>query len=965
MKLDFRIDFGYQYLYSRRHYHPQFIWDGTLSCDKGEIQKAYKLTYPVLWFGPGHSAKETLLSCAKWTLRTKRGLAGIRFEAEAEEDAVFTLDTVYLKAKFSAKDIIEKGRIEFMVGPKYLGCSAIVTKTDYLWYRPSPKDGETVIDHNDMGLPIHNWHRMNLAWLKPGEGYKFKATIPEKTHDYEETLIHTLAMPAQDFNPDENTKVSDYVPLEIWVDGKKQLAYNKYYRVHDNCMQILEDDWPRVQIEPGVREIEIRNVSKYWFCMSEVTYRQCGYNHAQLSMPEWALKNERLTARVFAAYDDKIKITMPEGETELDCVKGWNEFKFSCSASGNAVFKAGNEAVVEIIDAQPESEPVRIGYDMTVVPHDDCGFMDWILDYTQRTRLGNYVVFRSFFPWPANEETLKRYGEFCRDHGIWVSASEDFMTGTIVSSAGDMFSDCGRHEYPGKVYATDPAEPWCSEDMKQATENLLKYLKMEIDKVHTVAPVTAFGDASGAIRHDFLAGSDFVRAETMVGNTQTLLSQARPAAEALGKGRWGTHIAVQHNFQPYHETHLGQYFLSLFQPWMMGANTMYEEDSLFELFKEERQAWDDLLTKGKRDMTRKFFKFVSSHPRKGKNVRNIAFLEGRWAAPFNGFICDVEQDPHYSVFGLFGNKAPVWGHGQPEKCRQVLDVLMPGACTHPFRQKFDKRRMFFAGTPYGDFDCVPVEADENYFENYKLIVNYGWHTANPEDETKLKAFVNNGGTLLTGIPQFSTHIRRDFLADMEELALENGGDLSEICGFKVLGKGEEYSGQWNCADRQNMPSPVLSELPSDSVTEDGRAYLAEIELTDGEIVAWDAFSAKPMLVRKKLGKGYVYTLTLWAYPGHELFMNFSASILARLSEKTLGKIWVEDASGEIFWTRWENEGATTLMLLNTDWTEKYNEKAVKVHYGYDATLNISVKEREALVITIKDRDVKANRYTID
>ena len=49
----------------------------------------------------------------------------------------------------------------------------------------------------------------------------------------------------------------------------------------------------------------------------------------------------------------------------------------------------------------------------------------------------------------------------------------------------------------------------------------------------------------------------------MVGHTQTLLSQARPAAQALGDGSWGVHIAIQHHYQPYQATHLGQYFLSL------------------------------------------------------------------------------------------------------------------------------------------------------------------------------------------------------------------------------------------------------------------------------------------------------------------------------------------------------------------------------------------------------------------
>ena len=49
MKLDFRIDWGYQYLYSRRHYHPVYIWDGSLQCENGTIEKSWQLDYPVIW----------------------------------------------------------------------------------------------------------------------------------------------------------------------------------------------------------------------------------------------------------------------------------------------------------------------------------------------------------------------------------------------------------------------------------------------------------------------------------------------------------------------------------------------------------------------------------------------------------------------------------------------------------------------------------------------------------------------------------------------------------------------------------------------------------------------------------------------------------------------------------------------------------------------------------------------------
>ena len=313
--------------------------------------------------------------------------------------------------------------------------------------------------------------------------------------------------------------------------------------------------------------------------------------------------------------------------------------------------------------------------------------------------------------------------------------------------------NAGRHEYPGVVYAQDPQKGSESTDMKNACERYIAFIKADVDEVKQMGLRPAYGDASGGHRYCYLAGTSFIRSETMVPHTQHLCSQARPAAEALGKGDWGVHIAIQHGFQLNHpEHHLGLYFLSLYQPWMMGASMIYEEDSLFQLFKEERQCWDDALTKGKRNMTREFFRFVKTHPRTGKAVRNIAFYEGRYAAPFNGFICGCEQDPDYSVWGKFGNNAPEWGHRQPEKCRHLLDVLMPGASVHPLRQQYEKRRFYFSGTPYGDFDEVPAEVSADYLKQYRLLLNFGWNTMIKEDYEKLKDFVVNGGTLFTGSP---------------------------------------------------------------------------------------------------------------------------------------------------------------------------------------------------------------------
>ena len=348
----------------------------------------------------------------------------------------------------------------------------------------------------------------------------------------------------------------------------------------------------------------------------------------------------------------------------------------------------------------------------------------------------------------------------------------------------------------------------------------------------------------------------------------------------------------------------------------------------------------------------RILRFVKTHPRKGAPTRKIAFVEGRYAAPFNGFICDTDQTPDYAVWGLFGKNDPLWGHRQPEKCRQLLDVLMPGASTQPLRQDYTKRRFFFSGTPYGDFDEVPTEAKAEYFDRYSLLLHLGWNTMIQEDYDKLARFVKKGGTILIGLPQFSKHVRREFLEDMMELDLWNGGDLSDFCGLKVKGPGKCYSGQWNAVGREDYIIPDLSGVPSKSPEEDGPCRLAKLELAGAEPVIWDAMTGEPLVCRFRKDKGTVYTVTAYAYPGHEALRQVMGALVAYLAAQNLPQTRVDDPSKEVFWNEWvEDNNVRRLMLLNTDWTAAGNRKKVTVDSG-DVNFETEVVEREAKILTV-------------
>ncbi|OGV55599.1 MAG: hypothetical protein A2017_14700 [Lentisphaerae bacterium GWF2_44_16] len=962
MKIDFRIDWGYQMLYSRRHYHPFYHWDGHLECSDFSEMKLSMREYPPAWWGPCHSAVETPMDETQWKSTTRRKIAGIRVKAECAENAKFKLVTLSGTFEFSAADIIEKGHFSFPVGPKYAFCAVTVCRTGYLWFRPAPREEQKVFEAGDLALPQTNSHRMELAVLKPCKNFDMPLSmaLPDAHNALCECLCHIQAMILKAELPDGENHAKAEIPMELLVNGKTVSSFTHYFRSHDGTVQMLEGVWARFPMDADIEKISLKNSNPdYPLYISRVSFESKVTKHLQMTLPPWALAGETLVGKIFALHNETVKIQTPDAVMKMDLSPGWNEFEFRLTEAGRNVKlsasagKLEEEAFIKTVYALKDETPeLMVGYDMTVVPHDKNGFMDWLLDYTSRTRLGNTVVFRNFRNAPS-EDDFKRWGEFCRKHRIYAQSVNFHQNDTFPRAAGEYLHNAGRHEYPGVVYAKDPEKDSESADMKDAYERYIAFLKDDVDKVKAIGLRPAYGDASGGHRHCYLAGASFIRTETMVPHTQHICSLARPAAEALGKGDWGVHIAIQHAVQLYHEEHhLGQYFLSLYQPWMMGASMIYEEDSLFLLFKEERQCWDDALTKGKRDMTREFFRFVKTHPRKASPVRNIAFLEGRYAAPFNGFICGTEQDPHYSVWGKFGNNSPEWGHGQAEKCRHLLDVLMPGASVQPMRQRFEKRRFFFSGTPYGDFDQVPIEASDEYFKQYKLLLNFGWNTMIAGDYEKLKNFVHSGGTLFTGIPQFSTHVRRDFLKDMKELSLWNNGDLSEFCGVKILGRGNPFNGFWNAAGKEKFVTPELSRIPNDSPDEDGPCALADIEFSGAETVAWDADSGAPLIVRNKFGKGQVYLICAWAYPGHETLSELVSSWTVMLAEQHRGDSYVDDPSGEVFWNfREESPGVSKVMLLNTDWSSPGNEKTVTIHAG-ERKLICKVIERQPKIITV-------------
>ena len=209
---------------------------------------------------------------------------------------------------------------------------------------------------------------------------------------------------------------------------------------------------------------------------------------------------------------------------------------------------------------------------------------------------------------------------------------------------------------------------------------------------------------------------------------------------------------------------------------------------------------------------------------------------------------------------------PRWFSGQPEKGWQIVsDVFWPRPAGIYGSDTYNR---IFSGTPYGQIDIVSFAYDNITADflsgNYKALIFAGWNTASEKQYGILLDYVKRGGILFISLPQFSKDITRNYTNYTVD-DLVNGGDLSELCGVRVKGRGPRF--YWGTVyDYANNDFAQTVKRHGYGVF---YSQLGELEITDPEletlIIDQEAF--KPLLLRRKLGKGQVFFLNSWYYPG--------------------------------------------------------------------------------------------------
>ncbi len=262
-------------------------------------------------------------------------------------------------------------------------------------------------------------------------------------------------------------------------------------------------------------------------------------------------------------------------------------------------------------------------------------------------------------------------------------------------------------------------------------------------------------------------------------------------------------------------------------------------------------------------------------------------------------LAGQEYHPNHPIAGLHARAEadPFWYEGAPERSwdlvRSTFYPRPPVLAPH--------HNLFLSGTPYGMVDIVSFAfdaIDEAFLlQNYRALLFAGWNSATPRQYALLEAYVKAGGCLFLALPHLSTRTDRNSTAYSPE-DLIYGGDITSLCGVRVRGKGRRF--YW--ATAFNPDTPANFHFPRRFGVMG--ATLGDLEIVDPgvETLLVEDEKLLPVLLRRKVGKGVVYLLNSWEYPGaleHDFGPGSAIGqpglveqIYAMIARQHRGQVWI-------------------------------------------------------------------------
>ncbi|NQU10480.1 beta-galactosidase trimerization domain-containing protein, partial [bacterium] len=408
-------------------------------------------------------------------------------------------------------------------------------------------------------------------------------------------------------------------------------------------------------------------------------------------------------------------------------------------------------------------------------------------------------------------------------------------------------------------------------------------------------PLSAI-EASCQIRLTLAAGADVPILELVPHEPLRGLAATRGAARAYGKPLWGVHTAMGYYRAPT-DARTPERLQIAYDLFYAGGASIFSECNMplrnwgscsgfFSIAgsppiregEQECRGFDDPVCVRAREVLSEFYRFSQFHerPEHGPRVR-LGFLLGNldgWTGAPGDRMWLVDQPGFFAPDAL-----GTWRHFD-----RAFDTEPWYIPPRKYYWQADPAKPLRHGTPpCGQVDIVPSEAPAEALQEYGALVLLGWNTMTEELHTRLKNYVEQGGTLFLSVPHLSTRTRTD-----QPQEFLRGGDLRELCGVRILGSGpaveEVLFAEQTSDDRYAFARGTLYLEP---------AQLARLDLHGARVLAHPRQKPdQPLLLEHRIGKGTVYLLATWEYPGDRLDA-FITDILRALADGQQGDIAVE------------------------------------------------------------------------
>lgn len=552
-------------------------------------------------------------------------------------------------------------------------------------------------------------------------------------------------------------------------------------------------------------------------------------------------------------------------QSDLSVKKGYGVIKLIPNEIGVKTISISDgvvtrTATITVVDKKPDGVITGTG-DFIYVNQNFDDFVEYITWYVSES-IGDMITFRSCYRWggtaEADPEFWKQAIQIVKDLGLYYVLMIDGreLNGvnanpTIEMLQGENFLGEQTHEKDGSYTYWDQH---CSEQeelffhafsRKLARNGIYGkfspvynkkgqpcrfYAGDDIENVKDAYEQFVYHlsltNADGATRHTgvtpmfdafFKAGYKWLGYESMYGNHEIMFSAIRGMSNSVGQDSFGSHMALQWSTVPCDEIgHALRYRLSLYSSYINGAKHINTEEGLFKI--ENPIVGYDRFSSActmHREEQKKFNKFVKSHTRRGKQVRKIAMMVGK----YDGMDC-------FSTGRVYGQYGEFWAYNAPEDSWDLLKTFYPQAKVgqiYLFVKKGGEKGLsqedkdflkvapedyivsdeqslgFYSATPYGVIDLIAYDAKN--LSDYEFIFLTGWNTCSKEQLEELCKFMDNGGKVMLCKAHLSDSVSREQVLTGKAKTMED----------EVVAKFLSYKDNLIYFDREGFPIEFKEE----------------------------------------------------------------------------------------------------------------------------------------------------------